>query len=73
MNIWKKKSIFFDLPYWCNLDVRHCLDAMHVEKNVCDSFIGILLNIEGKTNDGVKSHLVELGIRQQLHPVLRGN
>lgn len=32
---WKKKSVFFDLPYWSNLDVRHCLDVMHVEKNVC--------------------------------------
>ena len=30
--LWKKKSIFFDLPYWCDLDVRHCLDVMHVEK-----------------------------------------
>ena len=32
--IWKKRSIFFDLPYWSNLDVRHCIDVMHVEKNV---------------------------------------
>ncbi|XP_006590121.1 uncharacterized protein [Glycine max] len=73
-NIWKKRSIFFDLPYWCNLDVRHCLDVMHVEKNVCDSLIDTLLNIKGKTKDGVKSRqdLVELGIREQLHPVLRG-
>ncbi|WVZ24161.1 hypothetical protein V8G54_002705 [Vigna mungo] len=30
---WKKKSIFFDLPYWSKLDVRHCIDVMHVEKN----------------------------------------
>ena len=34
--IWKKMSIFFDLPYWSDLDVRHCIDVMHVEKNVCD-------------------------------------
>jgi len=32
-NIWKK-SIFFELPYWSKLDVRHCIDVMHVEKNV---------------------------------------
>ena len=31
-NIWKKRSIFFDLPYWSDLDVRHCIDMMHVEK-----------------------------------------
>ena len=41
---------------------------------MCDSLIGTLLNIKGKTKDGVKScqDLVELGIREQLHPVLRG-
>ena len=52
-NMWKKRSIFFNLPYWRLLDVRHCIDVMHVEKNVCDSIIGTLLNIQGKTKDGV--------------------
>ena len=62
--IWKKRSIFFDLPYWCDLDVRHCIDVMHVEKNVCDSVIGMLLNIQGKTKDGLNTRqdLAELGI-----------
>jgi len=73
-NIWKKRSIFFDLPYWCDLHVRHCLDVMHVEKNVCDSLVGTLLNIKGKTKDGLKccQDLVEMDIRQQLHPVSKG-
>ena len=73
-NIWKKRSIFFDLPYWCNLDVRHCLDVMHVEKNVCDSLVGTLFNIKGKTKDGLKCRqdLVEMGVRHQLHPVSKG-
>ena len=48
-NIWKKKSIFFELPYWSKLDVRHCINVTPVEKNVCDSIIGTLLNIKGKT------------------------
>jgi hypothetical protein len=30
---WKKKSIFFELPYWKSLYVRHFLDVMHIEKN----------------------------------------
>ena len=30
--ICKKRSIFFDFLYWSNLDVRHCIDVMHVEK-----------------------------------------
>jgi hypothetical protein len=69
-NIWKKKSAFFDLPYLCNLDVRHCIDVMHVEKNVCDSVIGTLLNIPGKTKDTENARLdmVLMGIRQELAP-----
>ncbi|KAG2371826.1 uncharacterized protein HKW66_Vig0239470 [Vigna angularis] len=67
---WKKKSIFFDLPYWSKLDVRHCIDVMHVEKNVCDSLIGTLLNIQGKTKDGVNARLdlVDMKIREELAP-----
>ncbi|CAM8989630.1 unnamed protein product [Rhodiola kirilowii] len=51
---WKKRSIFFDLLYWHTLDVRHCIDVMHIEKNICESRIGTLLNIPGKTKDGLK-------------------
>ena len=69
-NIWKKSSIFFDLPYWSILDVIHCINMMHVEKNVFDSIIGTLLNIKGKMKDGLNTRqdLVEMGIRSQLHP-----
>jgi len=72
--IWKKRSIFFDLPYWSDLDIRHCIDVMHVEKNMCDSVIGTLLNIQGKTKDGLntRQYLTELGIRSQLHPRSNG-
>ena len=43
---------------------------MHVEKNVCDSVIGTLLNIQGKTKDGLNTRqdLAYMGIRSQLHP-----
>ena len=69
-NIWKKKSIFWDLKYWKHLQVRHCLDVMHIEKNVCESLLGLLLNIPGKTKDGVKARkdMVEMGIRDELAP-----
>ena len=62
--IWKKRSIFFDLPYWSDLDIRHCIDVMHVEKNVCDSVIGTLLHIQGKMKYGLNTHqhLAEMGI-----------
>ncbi|XP_031127651.1 uncharacterized protein LOC116029751 [Ipomoea triloba] len=67
---WKKKSIFFDLPYWKTLDVRHSIDVMHVEKNVCDSLVGTLLDIKGKTKDGLNARLdlIEMGIRPTLAP-----
>ncbi|XP_062170410.1 uncharacterized protein LOC133876141 [Alnus glutinosa] len=36
---WKKKSIFFALPYWKDNLLRHNLDVMHIEKNVVDNII----------------------------------
>ncbi|KAF7150098.1 hypothetical protein RHSIM_Rhsim02G0154800 [Rhododendron simsii] len=65
---WKKKSIFFNLEYWKYLLVRHILDVMHIEKNACESIIGTLLNIPGKTKDGINARLdlVEKGLRKEL-------
>ncbi|XP_074300605.1 uncharacterized protein LOC141631892 [Silene latifolia] len=40
---YKKKSIFWNLPYWKHMSVRHCIDIMHVEKNVAESLIGTRL------------------------------
>ncbi|KAM6596876.1 hypothetical protein CsatA_007400 [Cannabis sativa] len=70
----QRKSIFFRLPYWKSLLVRHCLDVMHIEKNVCESIIGTLLDIPGKTKDGLNSRLdlVEMGIPQSLAPEKKG-
>jgi hypothetical protein len=68
---WKKKSIFFELPYWKSLYVRHFLDVMHIEKNVFDSVVGTLLNIPGKSKDGIKARLdmQSMGLRNELRPV----
>ncbi|KAL6557621.1 hypothetical protein OROMI_017971 [Orobanche minor] len=30
----KKRAIFWELPYWKDLEVPHSIDVMHVEKNV---------------------------------------
>ncbi|KAK9212492.1 hypothetical protein WN943_001874 [Citrus x changshan-huyou] len=72
---WKKKSIFFKLEYWKYLLIRHQLDVMHIEKNVCKSIYGTLLNIPGKTKDGIKSRwdLKVLKIRQKLAPDVKEN
>jgi hypothetical protein len=52
---WKKISIFFELSYWSSLKLRHNLDVMHIEKNICESILGTLMNIDGKTKDIVKA------------------
>ncbi|KAL4283366.1 hypothetical protein GQ457_16G015240 [Hibiscus cannabinus] len=70
---WKKKSIFFSLPYWEHQLLRHNLDVMHIEKNICDNILGTLIGQEGKNKDTYKSRLdlVEMGIRSVLHPQTR--
>ena len=48
--MWKKKSIFWDLPYWKELEVRSSIDVMHVMKNLCVNLLGFL-RVYGKTKD----------------------
>ena len=45
-----------------------------MEKDVCDSIIGTLLNIKGKTKDGINARkdLVEMGVRLELQPQPHG-
>ena len=44
---------------------------MHIENNICESILGTILNIPGKSKDHVNARLdlQELGIRKELHPV----
>ena len=67
---WKKKSIFFQLPYWEHNKLRHNLDVMHIEKNVCDNVIFTLLNDKVKRKDHVEARkdLQAMGIRRDLWP-----
>ena len=60
-----RRSTLWDLEYWKDLDRRHNLDVMHIEKNICDSIISTLINIEGKTKDTLKSRI------DLTHPVIR--
>ncbi|XP_057442542.1 uncharacterized protein LOC130734207 [Lotus japonicus] len=68
---WKKKSIFFELPYWRTNLLRHNINVMHVEKNICESVIGTLFDLEGKTKDTIKYRLdlQRMGLKKQLHPI----
>jgi hypothetical protein len=67
----KKQSCFFRyLSYWKDLDTPHAIDYMHLEKNVFESTIGILLDIKTNTKDGLRSRLdlVDQDIRTEIHP-----
>ncbi|XP_052111065.1 uncharacterized protein LOC127742490 [Arachis duranensis] len=65
---WKKRSIFFELPYWKQNTLRYCLDVMHIEKSVCDNIIGTLLDILKKSKDHANTcyDLKDMGIRKKL-------
>ncbi|KAL3644293.1 hypothetical protein CASFOL_012225 [Castilleja foliolosa] len=72
---WTKRSILFELPYWSKLKLRHNLDVMHIEKNICESILGTLMNVEGKTKDTAKARLdlEDMKIRKELHLINKGN
>ncbi|XP_050211492.2 uncharacterized protein LOC126661677 [Mercurialis annua] len=66
---WKKRSIFWDLPYWSSNLIRHNLDVMHIEKNFFDNIFNTVMNVTGKTKDNAKSRedLKEFCDRPELH------
>ncbi|XP_073152932.1 uncharacterized protein [Henckelia pumila] len=53
-------------------DEVHVLDVIHIEKNVCESLLGTLLDISGKTKDGIAARLdlAEMNLRTDLAPVM---
>nr|AAV32185.1 putative polyprotein [Oryza sativa Japonica Group] len=52
--MWKKNSIFWELPYWEFLDVRHAIDVMHLTKNLCVNLLGFL-GLYGKSKDTLEA------------------
>ena len=66
---WAKKSVFFNLPYWPYLKIRHNIDIMHVVKNVTESVISTMFNIKGKSKDTWKSRkdLMDFRLKNSLH------
>ncbi|KAJ9547255.1 hypothetical protein OSB04_019798 [Centaurea solstitialis] len=71
---WSKRSIFFELEYWSSLQLKHNLDVMHIEKNVCDSLLGtLLMNDKSKDTTNARIDLENLKIRKPLWLQKRGN
>ena len=63
---WKKRSIFWDFPYWSTLPIRHNLDVMHIEKIFFENVFNKVMNVPGKTKDTSKS-------RQELNEYCRSS
>jgi hypothetical protein len=54
---YKRRTTLWDLPYWAGKKLRHNIDIMHMEKNICDSIVGTLLNIPSKTKDSSNARI----------------
>jgi hypothetical protein len=67
-DMWKKQSIFWELWYWKDSDVRHSIDVMHAEKNVRKGLLDTLLTTDEKTRDHghARADLKKMGIRTEL-------
>nr|CAE04523.2 OSJNBb0076A11.7 [Oryza sativa Japonica Group] len=67
--MWKKNPIFWELPYWEFLDVRHAIDVMHLTKNLCINLLGFL-GVYGKSKDTLEARndLKHMEQRGDLHP-----
>ena len=65
---WSKNTIIFQLEYWHHLLLRHNLDVMDIEKNVCDSVLSTLLSInENWKIKKARLDLVDIKIWKVLH------
>ncbi|XP_012699406.1 uncharacterized protein LOC101760907, partial [Setaria italica] len=67
--MWKKKSIFWELPYWEILEVRNAIDVMHLTKNLCVNVLGFM-GVYGTSKDTLEARqdLKAMGQRDDLHP-----
>jgi hypothetical protein len=67
--MWKKKSIFWELPYWIILEVRSAIDVMHLIKNLCVNLLGFM-GVYGKPKDTLEARqdLQRSKEQENLHP-----
>src|SRR3954464_7885586 len=54
---WRKKSIFFELPYWKDNLICHNLDVMHIEKNVGEVLLKWLDSQRDQACDNAKEDI----------------
>ncbi|KAM0914261.1 hypothetical protein ACQ4PT_011640 [Festuca glaucescens] len=70
----KKRSVFFQLPYWKTLLIRNNLDIMHIEKNVFDNIVNTVLDVDKRSKDNLNARkdLQVMNIRSDLHADFTG-
>ncbi|XP_042752056.1 uncharacterized protein LOC111897446 [Lactuca sativa] len=71
---WVKKSIFWELPYWRHLLIRHNLDLMHIEKNFFENMFQTSMGTP-KSKDNIKARedIEMLCDRPILNPIKENN
>jgi hypothetical protein len=52
--MWKKKSIFWELPNWQVLEVCSAIDVMHMINNLCVNQLGFM-GVYGKPKDTLET------------------
>jgi deoxycytidine triphosphate deaminase len=52
---WTKRSIFWGLPNWHTLLVRHNIDIIYNEMNVFDNVFNTVIDVKGKIKDNLKA------------------
>ncbi|KAK9050828.1 hypothetical protein SSX86_030202 [Deinandra increscens subsp. villosa] len=71
---WVKRSIFWELPYWRKLLIRHNLDVMHIEKNVFDNLFHMIMDTNrSKDNIKARQDLELICDRPLLNPIHGNN
>ncbi|XP_026455351.1 uncharacterized protein LOC113356433 [Papaver somniferum] len=65
--LFSRRSILYDLPYWGSNVVRHCTDVMHTEKNITEHIINTVMG-NSKSKDGHNAHkdMQSMGIKKRL-------
>jgi hypothetical protein len=72
----RNNQIFFGYsPFWKEFEISDAIDTVHVRKGVFESTISLLIDIPGKTKDGLNAHkdLQVLGIREEVDRQERPN
>ncbi|XP_052627027.1 uncharacterized protein LOC122197509 [Lactuca sativa] len=74
--IWEqvKRSIFWELPYWRKLLIRHTLDPMHIETNVFENLFNTMMDTpKSKDNMNARKDIEMYCNRVQWHTWKKGN